>query len=532
MTNWMIVTGVVKVETTQLVGRGVHWADATDSARLLGHTESEETRYEESRRKPIMPSQEGGASCAAPSVNFELLESGGNHRHECHVLRRICIFNGSLTPYGDGEHAAHAQRVAQSLIVRSQFGSHQTFPFARLHPMHVTSNGRPASDLLKMAPTPGLGTLSSCVPLVWVPTWAFSFADSWISSLVPIDELQSAGLIDDRVLLRPDLWAWPRRKNPVYEQIGALSAEPIRSVREVAPLCSEATAQRAITQATADRRQPGKLRQCIPHCYERLLLCQFKSTFDSYATPMSPWRAARRVAASVLGEQAVDAASPDDSVETSAADGAEAVANPRPRRHVLHVLFVNRTRTKFPRSIANLPQLLQRCAQAKAREWPAGWRVECAAHEFGAGPLRSDVLAARRAHVLVGTHGAGLVNAFFMRRGSVLVEARPYRFEGLWPDRYFRSLTSLEQTIFYLQISAGSASLSIPRPADDVTVWDARDHAVHVPWRSLKDALQAAIHINGSHNRYLEWLWTKGATFVSQAPKRLQEQPQTAMPKR
>ena len=27
---------------------------------------------------------------------------------------------------------------------------------------------------------------------MWVPTWAFSFADSFVSSLVPIDELQSA----------------------------------------------------------------------------------------------------------------------------------------------------------------------------------------------------------------------------------------------------------------------------------------------------------------------------------------------------
>ena len=69
--------------------------------------------------------------------------------------------------------------------------------------------------------------LSPCVPLVWVPTWAFSFADSFVSSLVPIDELQSAGLIDENVLLRPDLWAWPRSKNPLYRMLGHLSAAPM-----------------------------------------------------------------------------------------------------------------------------------------------------------------------------------------------------------------------------------------------------------------------------------------------------------------
>lgn len=192
---------------------------------------------------------------------------------------------------------------------------------------------------------------------------------------------------------------------------------------------------------------------------------------------------------------------------------------------VLRVLFVNRTRTKFSRSLANLPQLMLRCAQAKPREWPAGWRVQCTSHEFGVpGRLASDIRAARRADVLVGTHGAGLINAFFMRRGAVLIEARPYRFEGPWPDRYFRGLSAIEQEIFYLQISAGSAALSSPRPSDDVSVWDARDHAVHVPWRTLKDVLHAAMQINGSRSRYVHWLWTKGATFVSEAPKRLERE--------
>ena len=60
-----------------------------------------------------------------------------------------------------------------------------------------------------------------------MPTWAFSFADSFVSSLVPIDELQSAGLIDENVLLRPDLWAWPRSKNPLYRMLGHLSAAPM-----------------------------------------------------------------------------------------------------------------------------------------------------------------------------------------------------------------------------------------------------------------------------------------------------------------
>ena len=49
----------------------------------------------------------------------------------------------------------------------------------------------------------------------------------------------------------------------------------------------------------------------------------------------------------------------------------------------------------------------------------------CSAHEFGSpskiGSLRSDVHAARVADVLVGTHGAGLTNAFFMLIASLII---------------------------------------------------------------------------------------------------------------
>ena len=141
----------------------------------------------------------------------------------------------------------------------------------------------------------------------------------------------------------------------------------------------------------------------------------------------------------------------------------------------------------------------------------------CRAHEFGAGSLASDVRAARDADVLVGTHGAGLANAFFMRRGSALVEVRPYNFEGPWPDRYFRALSALERAVHYYQVSAGNAALSSPTPPDNVSVWDARDHAVRLPWRTLRDVLHHVIAANGSTERYVDELWAQGTRFVSWA---------------
>ena len=119
-----------------------------------------------------------------------------------------------------------------------------------------------------------------------------------------------------------------------------------------------------------------------------------------------------------------------------------------------------------------------------------------------------------------GTHGAGLSNAFFLKRGGALIEARPYNFEGPWPDRYFRALSAVEQAIHYYQVSSGDAALSLPRPPDNVSVWDARDHAVRLPWRSLREVLHAIIQVNGSTDRYVRQLWSQGTRYVSHARDR------------
>lgn len=468
----------------------------------------------------ITPSARMGLkNCENATVDFDGLQNATRHRHICHRLHRVCLFNGTLVPQRpDGEDVLHAARVANSLIVRSQFGSHRKFAFSFLHPMKPPPPGSPAAQLLKDA------AVSPCVPLVWVPVWAFSFADSFVSSLLPIDELQSAGLIDEHVLLRPELWAWPRSKNPVYKMIGELSSQSMRSVREEAPVCTERVARNILERAAATGRRPTR---CLPHCYEQLVLCQFKSTFDSYEPPMAPWRAAQRVAASVLRRKPIDSASavamsplPPTPAQVAEADRVATLTLPPRRRapkastRLLRVVFVNRTRTKFPRSLHNLWQLLQRCASGRER-WAAGWRVVCSAHEFGAAGLASDVSAARAADVLVGTHGAGLSNAFFMRRGAALVEVRPYNFEGSWPDRYFRALSALERAVLFYRVSSGHASLSIPQPADNVSVWDARDHAVRLPWHTLREVLHKVIAVDGSAERYVSQLWAEGTRFVS-----------------
>ena len=391
------------------------------------------------------------SSCAAAGIDVAGLVNSSRHRHRCEVLRRLCFFNGTILPYEPGPDANAALRIATSMIVRSQFGSHATFPLAQLHPMRPPATGSTAASLLLRQAE----QLSRCVPLVWIPVWAFSFADSFVSSLVPIDELLSAGLINEHVQLRPDLVAWPRSKNPIYRMIGSLSTQPIRTVREVAPKCDGAAARRRLdemgesrlpsardgaaarrrldemgekrtrrrrdSEGGARRRRRPLEQPCASTCYERVLVCNFRSTFDPYGPPMAPWRAGQRVARAVEGgrpvpvatasppstarlhsQRAFTANGPLVPVATALGEPAPAAAPafhsspsqpafhsspsqpafhsspsqpafhslpstarlPQPASTgppVLRVVFVNRTRTQFSRSLTNLHELLHRC---------------------------------------------------------------------------------------------------------------------------------------------------------------------------
>ena len=54
--------------------------------------------------------------------------------------------------------------------------------------------------------------------------------------------------------------------------------------------------------------------------------------------------------------------------------------------------------------------------------------------------------------VQVGVHGAGLINSFFMRPGSAMVEIFPCRFPADWASHYFWRPALVERRIMPFQI--------------------------------------------------------------------------------
>ena len=139
----------------------------------------------------------------------------------------------------------------------------------------------------------------SCVPLVWLPTWALNYAEYFIASISPISELLDAGLLTERVQLLPDLGhvLWWRRPKFISELAEALTggpageARPVRLLRELAPRCTPPAAQWALAEG-----RNGSSRRCASRCFRKLIFCRFEDIFSPFKPPMAPHRAATRIA--------------------------------------------------------------------------------------------------------------------------------------------------------------------------------------------------------------------------------------------
>ena len=94
--------------------------------------------------------------------------------------------------------------------------------------------------------------------------------------------------------------------------------------------------------------------------------------------------------------------------------------------------------------------------------------------------------------MLVGTHGAALVNALFMRRGGALLEVRPYNFDGAWPDRYHLAMAQRENATHAFVVRTRNRSLCTPVPPANVSAWNARPLNTHVREAAFTAGLAAA----------------------------------------
>ena len=376
--------------------------------------------------------------------------------HRCILLEKVCLFNGSVFAIGAAAGSLAAKESAR-LRVRHPNRAHDVLTVAEWWPSLVHPPPPDSSTFAAISRTVARQGFSNCTPLVWLPTWPDNFAEGFVNSLVPLQELMTLGVIGQQTPLRPDIGGNPRF--PIARLLQRLSSQKLRILREAAPSCVN--------------QNDGA---CRAECYKELLVCRLRTAFDGAPEPATPWHMAQRLAA--LVPRAPDA-------PTAAAP-----------RYDWHVLFVNRSNSLFGgRRLVNLRELLHRCANA----WPG--MVRCSVRTFGL-DTDEDIRTARTADILVGMHGAGMFNAFFMPRRSAVLEVRPFRFEGAWPDRFVKLWTAKDQCILYFQISTASPKLCKLGADAEPSMLTAWQLDVFLPWRTLSMALQAIFSLNRSVEAY------------------------------
>jgi len=361
----------------------------------------------------------------------------------CRVLHRVCIFNETLF---HKPSPAMGWQVAQ-MTIRVPWNSHHQITYEEL--AHGTNVSAGVRSLLDSAPV----TESACSPpLAWVPVWIINYADTFYSTIAPLLELERMGLLRaNHTLLIPDTL-----NKHIHRKCRSVNNGPCQSPHWFAHLTSHVSKLRFMHELAAGCVYNTPADNCAPPvCFTHLRFCSLRSMFDRQPAGLDIWATAQAFARRVLPNDAIADGGPG----AASADGGAAEQSGR----IVRVLIERRVaKGMHGRALSNVDELLQMCAAHEdVHDDPRGsfllsgprqhsrraeapppvsppLRLQCKAHTFGTLGLAADVKQARWADVVVGMHGAGLTNAFFMKRRSTLVEVRPYGLDGKWPVRCAR----------------------------------------------------------------------------------------------
>lgn len=424
---------------------------------------------------------------------------GGCNGSRCRLLTHACVFNATVYHYDEqrsGWQPVHAK-------IRIPWNSHHVRSYDELNAQHDVAQ----PVLAKLFHSAHVLNTSCEPPVAWVPVWSTNYADSFYSSVVPLVEMEATGLVHAgrRTLLLADSLLkhmHPRCRSESngpchtpswFRTLLSLVTERFLFTHEVAPRCSAARSTAAGHAAghAAGLEGASGLEACPPPvCYSHAHFCTLRSMFDRPTPNLDVWSSAQRLVAAQLRQSPKSPMANDSGVvadssghEHEAARTVTAAARTATPR--LRILFERRTAKGMKgRALGNVDELLASCS--------LDGTLECEAHSFGLEGLAEDMRRVRRADVLVGLHGAGLTNAWFMRRRSVLIEVRPYGFDGGWPDSYFRNPIRAVSPprLYHMALSIGSPSLCRPDRGFAVTAGEAvMARACDLPWHSLRHAL-------------------------------------------
>lgn len=163
---------------------------------------------------------------------------------------------------------------------------------------------------------------------------------------------------------------------------------------------------------------------------------------------------------------------------------------PPGRQGALSVLFTTRNTTT--RNLLNAAELVQLCQQSTLYTNKNYRDLECRASSLN--NLTGTISALQSVDVLIGVHGAGMANAWFMRPGSIIIEITPMAAQR-FP---YAEITAEDPAsrLKWWNVFICSEVLSEPSMYEEQLIgprsrW-ALDSHVRLPWSALKTVLGQA----------------------------------------
>ncbi|EFJ49726.1 hypothetical protein VOLCADRAFT_104177 [Volvox carteri f. nagariensis] len=456
---------------------------------------------------------QGEHSCPLPEVDMT------KDRYQCVVWKKACVDQNVIVSYDPEVHPTTSMGTLPTLNVteimynipsrygigdRYRKGSALRFPALYVRP----SNDMEEEEELRKP------SFSNCtLPMLLYAHYPYNAAETYRYIFEKLVTLQEAGFFNRYVTLVPGVP--PGSKVPSYTKFwyNSLSDRGVVSLSELSSRRPTDTPPNTTWEGTHVR------------CFEQIVGCRIR--YDGYGLRF--YNAGQYVVRHYMPHYLAQAASFEQRLFEL-----QQVRIPDDPS-ILKIVFISRTphQSAVGRTILNEAEIIQRCNNAEGADVPqADWNVPyqkyfCFAHVFGDNQLM-DVWLMRQVDVILGMHGAGLTNSFYMKPGGSVIEVRPFGFSGResWANRYARfktsSLREMPWNVFWYGIDTFNASLSEPGifEKEDKLHYSkfraikARDRHVHLTWPAFRNQLLNIAAVARTFERYFA-LRLCGAYYIT-----------------
>ena len=354
----------------------------------------------------------------------------------------------------------------------------------------LTSDGRFVKRHVQPKPT----IFSEEAALAFFTTWSTAFQETFTRATIQVMEHWCATPSARHGLtIIPPFWTPTDSRRWLSAFAGGVSVQPLalmptpmsiqHSLWDTSCNATCLAAYRKDSNAFFAARQK-------PNCFKQVDVCDF-SSFAAMPGRSRPWSTMQAIGAHLAGLPHAQSLKPHllgcESRNSSTHDNQTL---PCP----LRVLFVIR---HGRRRLSNLDELLTACTAflPHAKRRFGALRTECMAYSF-AGGIELALPLLRTVDVVVGPHGADLINALALHAGASVVEVLPVKRYGC-PCLFFKYLFSNEpDKIFHYQAASTNATFA-SGPSRKTFHGD-----VALPPSVMLAALTHIVNVGGRPSRY------------------------------